>query len=151
MLSLATRTLQRTSTTASSSLRGLVVKSARPFHSTPRWAVQYNKANLETFNEAISSKDRIVLVDFYADWCGPCHQLSPILESLAGDAETKSGSGLPIDLVKLDTDGEVGQSLGQQFKVRALPTVIAFRDGKPVNQFVGALNEPGVRNFLQNL
>ncbi|RDB22301.1 Thioredoxin Y, chloroplastic [Hypsizygus marmoreus] len=132
-------------------LRSATTSRARSFHSTTRRAEQYPRANLETFNKVVGTKDRLVLVDFYADWCGPCHQLSPILESLITNPEVKSSSGLPIDLVKVNTDDEDGLALGQQFKVRALPTVIAFRDGNPVNQFVGALPEGGVRRFLETV
>jgi len=124
---------------------------ARKFHSTPFRAEHYPSANLETFNKVVGTKDRLVLVDFYADWCAPCHALSPVLESLTSNSDTQTRSGLPLDLVKVDTEGDDGLSLGQKFKVRALPTVIAFRDGEPVDQFVGALNEPAVRDFLRKI
>ncbi|KAH9483899.1 Thioredoxin Y, chloroplastic [Psilocybe cubensis] len=98
-----------------------------------------------TFEKAIEATDRIALVDFYADWCGPCHQLAPVLEKLTKEPST-SGSGLPLDLVKVDTESEDGIA-----KVRALPTVIAFRNGSPITQFVGAINEAGVKDFLSKL
>lgn len=101
-------------------------------------------------------------------WCGPCKTLSPILERLAGDANTKTGSGRPIDLVTVDADEH--DALAQRYKVcttflthptgdddqayvqvRALPTVVAFRGGEPVKQFVGALPEGGVRKFLEDV
>ncbi|KAH8998301.1 thioredoxin-like protein, partial [Lactarius hatsudake] len=106
----------------------------------------------QTFSRVTSAtktNERVVLVDFYADWCGPCKALSPVLEKLAGDVETKTGSGRPIDLVTVDTD--VHGSLAQKYQVRALPTVVAFRDGEPVKQFVGALPEGGVRKFLEEV
>jgi len=87
---------------------------------------------------------------FSASWCGPCHQLAPIVEKLTNEPN-KSGSGLPFDLVKIDTDTEIGQALGGQYKVRALPTVIAFRNGKIISQFVGALSEAEVNKFLDKL
>lgn len=124
---------------------------ARKFHSTTFSAEQYPRADLQTFNKVVGTKGRLVLVDFYADWCGPCHTLSPILEQLTTNTETETRSGWPLDLVKVNTDDEDGLSLGQKFKIRALPTVIAFRDGKPVDQFVGALNEPTVRDFLRKV
>ncbi|CCM04404.1 uncharacterized protein FIBRA_06581 [Fibroporia radiculosa] len=73
--------------------------------------------------------------------------LSPILEKLTDDPEVKSGSGLSLDLVTIDTDTEV--ELAQEYNVSSLPTVMAFKDGKPVNRFIGALPEPQVRAFLQ--
>ena len=99
-------------------------------------------------------------------WCGPCHTLSPVLERLTSNSDIQTRSGLPLDLVKVNTENDDGLSLGQKFKVcancinltptnrsqvRALPTLIAFRDGEPVDQFVGALNEPAVRDFLRNI
>lgn len=90
-----------------------------------------------------------MLVDFYAEWCGPCKVLSPVLEKVAGDIETKTGSGRPIDLVTVDTD--VHGALAQKHQVRALPTVVAFRDGEPVKLFVGAMPEPAVRRFLEEI
>ncbi|KAH8995482.1 thioredoxin-like protein [Lactarius akahatsu] len=112
----------------------------------------FHGADETTFSRVTSAtktNERVVLVDFYADWCGPCKALSPVLEKLAGDVETKTGSGRPIDLVTVDTD--VHGSLAQKYQVRALPTVVAFRDGEPVKQFVGALPEGGVRKFLEEV
>ncbi|KAJ7047089.1 thioredoxin-like protein, partial [Mycena alexandri] len=103
--------------------------------------------------------DRIVLVDFYAEqlhsWCGPCHALSPVLKKLT--TERVAGSGCKLDLVTVDIEDEAngGFDLGQQYKasraIRALPTVYAFRGGKPLTSFVGALNESGVEEFLDKL
>jgi len=126
------------------------VSICRAFHSSAPRAVLYPNANLETFSKAIAATDRITVVDFYADWCGPCHQLSPVIEKLTNEPN-KSGSSLPFDLVKIDTDTEVGQTLGGQYKVRALPTVIAFRNGTIISQFVGALGEADVNRFLDKL
>jgi len=133
-------------------LRGVAINTGgkRNFHMTPLRATIYPNANLETFNKVVQVKDRIVLVDFYADWCGPCHQLSPILENLTTEPKV-SGSGLPIDLVKIDTDSDDGGKLGLKYKVRALPTVVALKNGEPINQFVGALPEPRVQDFLSKL
>jgi len=91
------------------------------------------------------------VVDFYADWCGPCRVLSPILENLTTDPTLQTRSGLPIDLVKVNTEDEDILPLSQKFKVAALPTVIVFRDGEPVDRFVGALGELAARDFFQKL
>ncbi|OJA18763.1 hypothetical protein AZE42_01626 [Rhizopogon vesiculosus] len=93
--------------------------------------------------------DRVVLVDFYAEWCNPCKMISPLLEKLTSDATVKTGSGHSLDLVTVDTDTEF--DLAAKYQVRALPTVIAFKDGKQVDQFVGALNEAAIRHFLGKL
>ncbi|KAF9484648.1 thioredoxin-like protein [Pholiota conissans] len=127
------------------------VASARAFHVTPARAVVYPNADHKTFKQVTSAKDRITLVDFHADWCGPCHQLAPVIQKLTDEPNKSGKTGLPLDLVKVDTDSDEGQLLGATYKVRALPTVIAFRDGAPISQFVGALNAAGVQKFLDDL
>jgi len=96
-----------------------------------------------------AAKEKVVLVDFYADWCNPCRLLSPILLRLTEDTSVKTGSGSSLHLVTVDTDQQV--DLAQKYQIRSLPTVIAFKGGKPVNQFIGALNETGVRRFLDKV
>ncbi|KAH9989932.1 thioredoxin-like protein [Russula vinacea] len=129
-----------------------ITPSARTFSTSRCRLEQIYRADEATFGRvmaATKTNERVALVDFYADWCGPCKTLSPILEKLARDADIRTGSGLPIDLVTVDTD-EHGV-LAQQYNVRALPTVVAFRGGEPVKQFVGALPESGVRKFLEDV
>ena len=101
-----------------------------------------NTADFDT--EVIErSKQVPVMVDFWAEWCGPCKTLSPTLERLTTEA------GGTVELAKIDVDRN--QALAQQFGVQGIPTVIAFKDGLPVNQFTGALPEAGVREFIQSL
>jgi len=122
------------------------------FHSTPRRAEQFLNANKETFERVVlnaAAKEKVVLVDFYADWCNPCRTLSPILEHLTEDTSVKTGSGSSLHLVTVDTDQQL--ELAQKYQIRSLPTVIAFKDGKPVDKFIGALNEAGVRQFLDKV
>ncbi|KAK7693826.1 hypothetical protein QCA50_003398 [Cerrena zonata] len=121
----------------------------RTFTFTARRNDHFLNANAETLQKAVANKDKVVLVDFYAEWCNPCKMLSPILEKLTADEAVKTGSGKSLDLVTIDTDAEV--ELAQEFQIRSLPTVIAFRDGKPVSQFMGAMPEPNVRNFLSTI
>ncbi|KAF7295413.1 Thioredoxin domain-containing protein [Mycena indigotica] len=122
-------------------------------HSSSRCRERYINGSKTDFDKIVlqSSTDRVVLVDFHADWCGPCHALSPILNKLT--TERTTGSGKPLDLITVDIDNEEagGVALAQEYKVRAIPTVVAFQGGKPLSQFVGALNEGGVADFLNKL
>jgi thioredoxin len=84
-----------------------------------------------------------VVVDFWAEWCGPCHALAPVLEA---EIEARKGA---VELVKVDVDAN--QGLAAQFSVSGIPAVKAFRDGKVVSQFVGAQSPVSVSSFFDAL
>jgi putative thioredoxin len=89
------------------------------------------------------SKNQPVLVDFWAPWCGPCKQLTPILEKAVKAAKGK------VKLVKMDIDKH--PDIPGQMGIQSIPAVIAFYNGQPVDGFMGALPESQVTEFLQRL
>lgn len=90
--------------------------------------INYAGENLE--NEVIE-KNGITLIDFYADWCGPCKMLDPVLIELA-----KSGK---YKIVKINTDDY--DDLPSKFKIRSIPTVLVYKDGELVDKFLGFLEK----------
>jgi len=87
------------------------------------------------------SRDLPVLVDFWAEWCNPCKMLAPILAKLADELAGK------FHLAKVDTDRE--QQIAAQYGVRSLPTVKLFKEGEVTDEFIGALPEKAIREFLE--
>lgn len=105
----------------------------------PARVFDVTEANFET--EVIkASMDTPILLDFWAEWCGPCKTLGPMLDKLAEDYQGAFRLG------KIDVDGQ--QALAQVFGIRNIPTVMLVAGGKPVDGFAGALPEGQIREFL---
>jgi putative thioredoxin len=103
----------------------------------------------QTFvNDVIeASKTRPVLVDFWAPWCGPCKQLTPVLEKVVKAAKGK------LKLVKMNIDEHppIFQQIAQQMGIQSIPAVLAFVNGQPIDGFLGALPEKQITEFVERL
>jgi thioredoxin 1 len=94
----------------------------------------------EKFEEEVLKSDKPVLIDFWAQWCGPCRAVTPILEELAKDYEGKA----VIGKVNVDEEGE----LAQEYKIMSIPTVILFKDGEAVDKIIGARTKRDYSAFI---
>lgn len=86
------------------------------------------KLNQNNFENEVSNSDKPVLIDFYADWCGPCRMLGPVIEELAGEVSDAK-------ICKINVDEE--EELASKFGVMSIPTVVVIKDNKVVNKSVG--------------
>jgi thioredoxin 1 len=97
-------------------------------------------ASEATFDETIGSADEAVLVDFWAEWCGPCKMIAPILAEVATEQQGK------VKIVKVNVDDNPG--LARRFDVMSIPTLILFKDGEPAKRLVGARGKGQLLNDL---
>ena len=95
--------------------------------------------NREGFENAI--KEGVALVDFFADWCGPCKMLAPVLEQLAAEYEGR------LKIVKVNVDDEM--DLARQYNVVSIPNMVLFKDGEPVDVIMGYTPLPGLKQFVE--
>ena len=93
-----------------------------------------------TFAEEVLQSDKDVLVDFWAEWCGPCHAVAPVLDKIV---EEQAGE---LKLVKVNIDEE--QELAQRYGVMSIPTMILFRDGEPAAAVIGAQPKSAIERAL---
>ena len=94
-----------------------------------------------TFDEEIKGSSEPVLVDFWAEWCGPCKMIAPVLEEIADDTNGQ----LRIGKLNIDENLEVAR----KFEVMSIPTLILFRDGEPQHRIVGARGKGQLMQELQ--
>ena len=103
------------------------------------------ESSTKTFTADVvdASRKQPVIVDFWAPWCGPCKQLTPVLEKLVNAA----GGAVQLIKVNVDENPEISQAL----RIQSIPTVYAFKNGQPVDGFAGALPESQVKAFIERL
>ena len=101
------------------------------------------KYTTDNFEKEVLQSELPVLVDFYADWCGPCKMMAPIVEGLAQGYDGK------VKVGKLNIDDEM--EIAQQYRVMSIPTFILFKDGKAVETSVGAMSKDELESKLQKV
>ena len=97
------------------------------------------KLNKENFEKEVVQSEKTVLVDFYADWCGPCKMLSPILEEIASELGEK------VKVGKLNVDES--NDLAFEYEVMSIPTLILFENGKVVDRLTGLRSKDEIRKW----
>ena len=98
------------------------------------------KVTSANFEEEVLNSDKTVLIDFYADWCGPCKAYSPIVESVANENED-------IKVVKIDVDN--AQDIAMKYQVMSIPTTVVIKEGKEVNRAVGMVSKSDLLEMVK--
>ena len=94
----------------------------------------------DTFTQEVLESETPVIVDFWAEWCGPCHAVAPVLDRIAAEREDE------LKLVKVNIDNE--QELSQRYGVASIPTMILFKDGEPTAAVIGAQPKGSIERSL---
>ncbi|MCR1899545.1 thioredoxin [Irregularibacter muris] len=97
----------------------------------------------DNFEQEVEKSDQPVLVDFWAEWCGPCQMVGPIIDDLAGEYDGKA------KVAKLNVDEQ--KDLARKFRVMSIPSVLFFKDGKEVDRLVGAQDKSQYASKLDSL
>ena len=97
--------------------------------------------NTDNFEEEVLNSDKTVLVDFYADWCGPCKAYSPIVESVAAENED-------IKVVKINVDNET--DIASKYNAYSIPTFVVIKDGKETNRTVGITKKADLLKLIND-
>ena len=98
--------------------------------------------NQDNFEKEVLKSDKPVIIDFWAEWCGPCHLLSPVVEELSKELTN-------IKFAKLDVDSN--QRLAAKYEVMGIPTLIIFKDGEELDRLVGYQNKVVLKNSILSI
>ncbi len=101
------------------------------------------KKKFSSFEELLANSQTAVLVDFYATWCGPCQMMSPILEQVGAHLRDR------LQIVKIDTDRY--PNIASQYQVQALPTLVLFKNGQPIEKIEGLVQAPELLQYLNSV
>lgn len=123
------------------SYAGQMTASAQPASATPSANIKDTTTRDFGVDVIEASRDQLVLVDFWAPWCGPCKQLAPVIEKVVSEAAGR------VKLVKLDIDQH--PAIPGQLGIQSIPAVVAFKDGRPIDGFMGAVPESQIRSFIE--
>jgi len=97
----------------------------------------------KSFEDLIKTHDKPVLVDFWAEWCGPCKMVSPVVEQLAREWKGR------VTVIKINTDEK--QHVAARYHISGIPTIILFKNGKEVHRVSGALPLPALKSAFESL
>ena len=94
----------------------------------------------ENFDELVINSEKLVIVDFWAEWCGPCKQIAPVVEEIAGEHSDK------LKVCKMDVDAN--RETAVQFGIRSIPTLLIFKNGEVASTQIGAISKQQLEDFI---